>query len=63
MSLERMNFSARDLNSFTGMSSQNSENTYKEMKPEKKFIQTKVEMREKNFFEQIYDKAHNKDEY
>ena len=63
MNLEKMNFSARDLNSFTGLTSQNSDNTYKAMQPEKRLIQKKQEVHNKNFFEQIYDKATSRDEY
>jgi hypothetical protein len=50
-----MSFSARDLNSFTGMASQNSENTYKKTPIEpKNFVMTKQEHK-KTFYEEIYD--------
>ena len=58
ISLDRMNFSAHDLNSFTGMTTQNGDHTYEELAPaQKPKMHAQVDSHKKSFFEEIYEKT------
>ena len=62
MEIEKMKFSATELNDYSALSTQNSQMTY--TPPAKRVVQMKVDdHHDKDFFEQIYDKTSNKDKY